>query len=291
MFQNNIKMFTVFKKIKNIIPTYHKHGLDGLFYSMLRNLGFKCRYHNFIDKRLHNLTKEIEKISNNVVMWGPYKGTKLLDSSNANHWFVDTPNRLIGLYEYEVQKKLIELTKNDQFEYFINFGAADGYHLISILKQGFVKKGLAFEMNPDGRKFLQKTADVNSVSDKIEIYEKADLTYIKDKFSEEMLIKTIFLIDIETDEFDLLDDDALKFLSKSVLLIENHDFMYKNKEKVNNYFSNIKKYFNLEYLKYASRDPNIIPELNNFREMDRWIMMDEGRPSTMTWLILTPKNT
>ena len=66
--------------------------------------------------------------------------------------------------------------------------------------------------------------------------------------------------------------------------------MYKDKEKVNTYFSNIKKYFNLEYLNYASRDPNIIPELNSFREMDRWIMMDEGRPSTMTWLILTPKN-
>ena len=282
-------MFTIFRKIKNIIPTYHQHGLDGMFYSILRNLRFKCRYHNFIDKRLHILTKEIEKISSNIVMWGPYKGMKLLNSSNANHWFIDTPNRLIGLYEYEVQKKLIELTENKKFEYLVNFGAADGYHLISIVKKGFVKKGLAFEMNPDGRKFLQKTAEVNSVSDKIEIHEKADLKYIRNNFSVDMLAKTLFLIDIETDEFDLLDENALKFLSKSVLLIENHDFMYENKEKIKNYFSNIKKYFNLEYLKYASRDPNIIPELNNFREMDRWIMMDEGRPSTMTWLILTPK--
>ena len=187
-------MFTVFRKIKNIVPTYHKHGLDGLFYSILRNLGFKCRYHNFIDKRLHILTKKIEKISNGVVMWGPYKGTKLLNSS---HWFVDTPNRLIGLYEYEVQKKLIELVKKHEFEYFINFGAADGYHLISILRQRFVKKGLAFEMSSDGRKFLQKTADINSVSDKIQIFEKANLKYIKDNFSEEMLSKTLFLIDIE----------------------------------------------------------------------------------------------
>ena len=195
-------MFTIFRKIKNIIPTYHQHGLDGMFYSILRNLRFKCRYHNFIDKRLHILTKEIEKISSNIVMWGPYKGMKLLNSSNANHWFIDTPNRLIGLYEYEVQKKLIELTENKKFEYLVNFGAADGYHLISIVKKGFVKKGLAFEMNPDGRKFLQKTAEVNSVSDKIEIHEKADLKYIRNNFSVDMLAKTLFLIDIETDEFD-----------------------------------------------------------------------------------------
>ena len=283
-------MFAVLRKIKNIIPTYHQHGLDGLFYSMLRNLKFKCRYHNFIDKRLHTLTKEIEKISKNIVMWGPYKGTKLLNSANENHWFIDTPNRLIGTYEYEVQKKLIELTKKNLFEYLINFGAADGYHLISILKHGLVKKGLAFEINPDGREYLKKTAELNSVSDKIQIFEKADLTYLKSNFSEEMLSKSIFLIDIETDEFDLLDEDAFKFLSKSVLVIENHDFMYNDKKKIEKYFANIKKYFDLEYLHYASRDPNKIPELNRFREMDRWIMMDEGRPSTMTWLILTPKN-
>ena len=255
------------------MPTYHEHGLDGLFYSILRNLGFKCRYRNFIEKRRHILTKKIEKISNDVVMWGPYKGNKLLNSS---HWFVDTPNRLIGLYEYEVQKKLIELVKKHEFEYFINFGAADGYHLISILRQKFVKKGLAFEINLDERKFLQKTADINSVSDKIQIFEKANLKYIKDNFSEEMLNKTLFLIDIEGDEFDLLDDDALKFLSKSILVIENHDFMIKNKEKVNSYFSNIRKHFNLEYLKYSSRNPNVVSELNNFLEMDRWIMMDEA---------------
>ena len=293
-------MFTVFRKIKNIVPTYHEHGLDGLFYSILRNLGFKCRYHNFIDKRLHILTKKIEKISNDVVMWGPYKGTKLLNPSRSMGiaggtegatWFVDAPNRLIGLYEYEVQKKLIELVKKHEFEYFINFGAADGYHLISILRQKFVKKGLAFEINSDERKFLQKTADINSVSDKIQIFEKANLKYIKDNFSEEMLNKTLFLIDIEGDEFDLLDDDALKFLSKSILVIENHDFMIKNKEKVNSYFSNIKKHFNLEYLKYSSRNPNVVSELNNFLEMDRWIMMSEGRPpSTMPWLVLTPKS-
>ena len=220
-------------------------------------------------------------------MWGPYKGTKLL---NQTFWFVDTPNRLIGLYEYEVQKKLIELVKKHEFEYFINFGAADGYHLISILRQRFVKKGLGFEISSEGRKFLQKTADINSVSDKIEIFEKANLEYIREKFSEEMLSKTLFLIDIEGDEFDLLDDDALKFLSKSTLVIENHDFMIKNKEKINNYFSNIKKYFNLEYLKYSSRNPNVVSELNNFLEMDKWIMMDEARPSNMTWLVLTPKN-
>ena len=88
-----------------------------------------------------------------------------------------------------------------------------------------------------------------------------------------MLSKTLFLIDIEGDEFDLLDDDALKFLSKSILVIENHDFMIENKEKINSYFSNIRKHFNLEYLKYSSRNPNVVSELNNFSKTELLIFL------------------
>ena len=46
------------------------------------------------------------------------------------------------------------------------------------VKHGLVKKGLAFELILTER-MLKKTAELNSVSDKIQIFEKADLTYLK----------------------------------------------------------------------------------------------------------------
>ena len=72
--------------------------------------------------------------------------------------------RLIGTYELEVQEKLIEITKDKKFEIFVNFGAADGYHLLSILKKGYVNKAIAFE-KPRGEKIITKTAELNGVSE------------------------------------------------------------------------------------------------------------------------------
>ena len=66
-------MKTLLRKIKNIIPTFKEHGFDGLYYSILRIFGSKITYVNYIDKRRNKLTKEMVKISNNIVMWGHYK--------------------------------------------------------------------------------------------------------------------------------------------------------------------------------------------------------------------------
>ena len=279
-------MKIILRKIKNIIPTLKEHGLDGLYYSILRIFGSKITYVNYLDKRRNKLAKEMVKISNNIVMWGPYKGLKLLDYS---HWFKeDAPMRLIGTYELEVQEKLIEITRDGKFDTFVNFGAADGYHLLSILKKGYVNKAIAFEKNPEGRKLLRKTAEINGVSEKLEIYETANMDYFYENSKNLNFSKILFLIDIEGDEFTVLNDSALKLLSKSTLLIENHDFLFHDKELVNTYFDNINKYFKLEKVKYGGRNPHEIKEISYLREDDRWLMMGEGRPSDMVWLYLSP---
>tara|TARA_X000000950_G_scaffold205530_1_gene247244 strand:+ start:20720 stop:21568 length:849 start_codon:yes stop_codon:yes gene_type:complete len=281
-------MKILLRKIKNIIPTFKEHGFDGLYYAILRLLGSKVLFVNYIDKRRNMLAKRIEKISDRTVMWGPYKGLKLLSYS---HWFrEDAPMRLIGTYELEVQEKLVDITKDKKFETFVNFGAADGYHLLSILKKGYVNRAIAFEKDPNGRKLLRKTAELNGVSDNLEIYDAANMDYFYENSKNLNFAKILFLIDIEGDEFSVLDDRALKLLSESTLLIENHDFLFKNKELIKAYFENIDKYFKLEKVKYGARNPHQINEISHMREDDRWLMMGEGRPSDMVWLYLTPKN-
>ena len=76
------------------------------------------------------------------------------------------------------------------------------------------------------------------------------------------------MIDIEGDEFTVLDDSALKLLSKSTLLIENHDFLFHDKELVNTYFDNINKYFKLEKLNTV----DVIPmKLKKFHILEKRI--------------------
>ena len=55
-------------------------------------------------------------------------------------------------------------------------GAAEGYHIISLLKKKFFKKGLAFEVSQKSRSILKKNALINNISKKIIIYKNANFS-------------------------------------------------------------------------------------------------------------------
>jgi|TARA_Y100000389_G_C17372580_1_gene469832 hypothetical protein len=41
----------IFSKIKSIIPTYQKHGIDGILYAILKNLKINTRFFSIIEKK------------------------------------------------------------------------------------------------------------------------------------------------------------------------------------------------------------------------------------------------
>ena len=46
------------RKIKSIIPTYQKHGIDGLLYAILKNLKINTMYVSIIEKKKFILEKK-----------------------------------------------------------------------------------------------------------------------------------------------------------------------------------------------------------------------------------------
>ena len=76
----------------------------------------------------------------------------------------------------------------------------------------------------------------------------------------------------------------------SYLIIENHDFMQTNKNLIIAFQKNIEKYFNIEIIEQSSKNPFKIDELKRFNELEKWLMMNEGRPQSMNWIYLTPKH-
>ena len=140
------------RKIQSIIPTYQKHGIDGLVYAILKNLKLNTKFISIIDKKKYYLEKKIIQITNKTVLSGIYKSTKL---TCKNHWGgFDTSSKLLGLYEKQVQEKILELRKKFQLEYFINFGASDGYHALGLLKNDIFKYAYVFEINEKGRNII-----------------------------------------------------------------------------------------------------------------------------------------
>jgi hypothetical protein len=275
------------RKIQSIKPTYQKHGIDGLIYAVLKNLKLNSKFISIIEKKKYYLEKKIIKITNRTILSGIYKSTRLTCES---HWGgFDTSSKLLGFYEKQVQEKILELKNKFHLEYFINFGASDGYHALGLLKNNIFKYAYAFEINDKSRTIIDDNSKINNLSEKIKILGKANFEDFKENLNSEKLKKTLFLIDIEGEEFKILNEINLPIFKNSILVVENHDFL-SNKEDVEKFFNLMKKHFNLEILNNGSRNPNEIAEIKYFDDDEKWLLVSENRKQTMNWLIFIPKN-
>ena len=277
----------LFSKIQSIFLTYNKHGLDGVIYAILRNLNIKTKYISIIEKKKKYIENKIIKLTDKTVIRGTYKSTKLTCSTNWGGF--DTSSKLLGLYEEQVQKKIIDLKNKYNLHYLVNFGTSEGYHIVGLLKNQHFDSGLAFESDSVNQKYLKENLILNKVDNKVKIFGKANFEEVSSNLDEHKLKQTLFLIDIEGEEFNLFNESITKKFSNSVMIIENHDFMFKDKIKISNFFDLINKNFNLEVLENGSRNPYSIPEINDLDDDERWLIVAEGRPRQMNWLILTPK--
>ena len=257
---------------------------------LLRRLKLKKPKSLPFDEALYNrkkkLAKKIYKIFSGKIQYGRYASTKIDLTEN---WSNDISSKLLGLYEEQVQDKIIKLKKKYKLETIINFGAAEGYHIVGLIKNSYFKRGLAFEMNPLIKKNLRKNIKINNLSKKIEIYGNANFKQVNDCLNKNELTKTLFLVDIEGSEFDIFNKNNIQTFKNSVLVIENHDFMIKNKKKIKKFTQLMKKNFNIEILKNNARNPFISKRLGMISDNDRWLIVSEGRPCEMNWIICKPK--
>ena len=275
------------KKILKYKSIYNQNGFDGVYLYFVNKNFTKTGLSNFIDKKKNILGKEISKISNNKILYGPYSGTKILSSYGWSN--IDFCPKYLGSYEYQVQKKIIDLNKKKKFDYFIDLGAAEGYHIISLLKKKFFKQGLAFEISKKSREILKKNAQINKLNNRIRIYKDANLSSLKNTLRNFNHRRLLFLVDIEGQEYDLFDKDFCKIFSKGTFIIEEHPFNISNKRKIKNFNQNIKKYYNVEILKDTPKNPFNFSILEKYSDDEKYLMMSEGRPESMKWLILHPK--
>ena len=276
------------KKIKKLKEIRSVYGWQGIINKFLRKLRLIEKHDYFLGEKLDKLENEIMKISNNLVLNGHYKDTYL--SCKTNWKSRDNCSKLLGIYESQVQDKIIQEQKKNNLINIVNFGAADGYHILGLIKKGYFENGYAFEIDKITKNYLEENINKNNLDGKIKTFFEANFDIIFKNISDNDLKKTLFLIDIEGQEFELLNESILKRLMHSYLLIENHDFIQSNKNLTNIFQQNIKRFFNIEIIEYSSKNPFQINLLKNFSEIDKWLMMNEGRPQTMHWIYLTPKH-
>ncbi len=277
----------VIKKFKKYKKIYKKNGFDGVYYYFLNKNIKKSGLNNFIDKKKNTLGKIISNYSKRKILYGPYKNTKIINSFSWSN--IDSASKYLGTYESHIQEKIIKLAKKFKLKFFVDLGAAEGYHLVSLIKKKFFLKGFAFEINKESRILLKRNAFVNKVSNKIKIFSKAEFESMKNILNKRQFNKTLFLVDIEGHEFVLFNKKFCTFFSNSYFIIEDHNFNEKSKKKRDNFYKIVKKYFKVEIIKDNAKNPFNYKILDPFTDDEKYLMMSEGRPETMQWLILYPK--
>lgn len=232
-----------------------------------------------------SLKNRIKKIFNSEkILDGPYKSIYIqyADWKYDNHL-----PKLLGIYEAEIQKEIIQLSKKNKLKYLINFGAAEGYHLISLIKKKYFQYGYAFEIDKLVQKKLMTNIYNNNLTKKIKVFNNANFLDVFNNLNNHQLKKSLFLVDIEGGEYSIFNKKNLKYLKSSFFLIEIHKRQDNN---IKNYENFLKKYFKIKILIQTERNPHKLKKLENFSENDKWIMMSEARSYTMKWVLLYPKN-
>ena len=278
MSEKNI-FFRVSRLIDNI-------SHDGLVWTISRIFLKILKSPNEIERKKNKVLNHLIKIHGYKVAHGIFKEMKL----NKNiYWSkYDLITHILGVYEEHILDQLVKFS-NLNNKIFIDIGAADGYFAIGSAYSGLFKKIYAFEIQKNGREVLHENAKANNCDKNIIIKSEANFNSLKEIINTEK--DAVILIDIEGDEFNLLNYETLKLLSNSNIIIELHPSLvtdgYKKEKDLINY---AKSLFNVSLIKRENYNPNLYEELDSFSDEERLIAFSEGRENNMNWLILETKN-
>ena len=272
------------KIITKYFESFERYGLLNTISHILFKLNIKIRLHDRIWKKRIYLSKKINEICDGQIIDGIYKGTKLTYSSD---YFIAKPAQLLGCYEKEVQEEIYNLTKKNNLEYFINLGAGEGYHAIGSKVANLFKYFFCYELDKSNQKTIKKNFQLNGINENIQIFSKADIDFLKYLENKINFSKSLFLFDIEGDEFKILDKRNIEIIKNSYLIIELHHF-YSSKIEVDEFYELLHKFYNIRTCKTGNRIFSKFKKLDKFNDDEKWLMMSESRPATMDWIICEP---
>ena len=273
-------------RISKYLDTYKYGGITELINRILAKLKINFKFKTQIERKKEYFLSKVIKLSNSQVMAGPYKNTEFVVKSYWGSY--DMSSKLLGSYERHIQEKIVEIKNKNNLEIIINIGAGEGYHIVSLIKNNFFADGIAFESETESQNLLKDNLKLNNIENKVKIYGEANFDLIK-KLNVQNVNKTLFLIDIEGEEFNLLNNSFFELFKESYFVIEMHEFILKDKQKVKNFYELIEKNFRTHLIKNNCVNLYEIKELNLVSDNVRMLGLSENRPSKMNWLFLEPK--
>lgn len=231
-----------------------------------------------------NLARRLLVEFDRTVRYGPFAGMRLLDSSAWSPG--DKAPMLLGLYERELLSEIVAAPP--RYDRFVDVGAADGYYAVGLLVADRFAHVTAYEMSEAGRISIRMAGELNGVADRLEIRGAAEVGF-HDAISPEDRDRSVFLVDIEGAEFDVLTEEAFRALSRSMLFVETHPWEDPGGSRLAALGRAAAGTHDVAVIVHSGRDIYQFAELSHLHEDDLWLLCSEGRPCAMSWLKFTPR--
>ncbi len=218
------------------------------------------------------------------VQSGPFAGMQLPMRSSWNG-DGDLAPKLLGCYEEELHRPLEELVARKPVR-ILNIGCAEGYYAVGLARIVPDAKVFAYDIRIDAQTICRLAAETNGVGSRVTVGGPCTLDTLRTAIAREG--RTLIVMDCEGAELALLDQTAVPELATCDILVECHDYVDRA------ITATLRRRFMtshvVENIVEGARDPNKYALVRQWESLDRWLIVNEGRPEMMNWLLCRARN-
>jgi hypothetical protein len=256
--------------------------VESLSYSLLRKFGTWRAFNTVSRARRAQLNEQLLTIYRGRVESGPFAGMEL---PIGNAWADGyRAPKLLGCYEADLHQAMREVLRRKPSAV-VNVGCAEGYYAVGLARLLQDVTVFAFDINAQAVATCRQAAELNGVSKRIVLDGLCTISIL-----DELLARggrPLVFMDIEGGERELLDPARVPQLRSSDIIVEIHDFVDRSISAT--LLERFSTSHAVELIVESARNPNQFSQLQTWSELDRWLVVDEGRPVTMKWLVCWAK--
>lgn len=207
-----LDLMTQTSSLSNLLGILRTHGLAETFRRIIEKYVLPIIKKDHIRiSRVAAGRKLVRILGSETVQYGAFKGLNL---ENFVTWGAsDRGSQLLGIYEQEVVNLITQLGGLNKT--FVDVGAAEGYFAAGVLVNNHFGRAICFEAEEKSRHALGKTLRLNGVANRATIHGTAGSDFVR-IVGEDLSFdfgNSVFLMDIEGGEIDLLTQSNLEALS------------------------------------------------------------------------------
>jgi hypothetical protein len=236
---------------------------------------------NLAEARRRELIPFVYQKTNGKVQTGPFAGMVIVPKTTWGDG--DTVAKLLGVYEDELHDWIYDAVAAKP-DLVLNIGCAEGYYAVGLSRLLPNVAAMAIDVNPAVNQVVGENLMANVING-LDIYvSRINTQWLENRL--ELTERPLIVMDCESTELELLDPVSVPSLAKTSIIVECHDCQVAGiTDTLINRFSSTHK---IQRTESQYKDPYQFDFLRELSDSDKWCLVQEGRPSSMTWLYMIP---